>query len=87
MDLTAFLDSIRWITALDPEPEIYAQRDAVYADFFASVNRVAKNAPNLVCIDLHKGDNEWIAWEDTSSEDLDRYADELQRFRCIVTVD
>jgi hypothetical protein len=84
MDLTTFQNDIKWVTCLDEEPEIYAERDALYVDFYSTVDQVSKAAPDLVCVDLHDGDS-WVAWEDASiSEDA---IDALQRFRWIVTVD
>ncbi len=84
MNLTAFQNDIKWVTRLDEEPEIYADRDALYVDFYSTVDAVSKAAPDVVCIDLHDGDS-WVAWEDaTIAEDG---IDALQRFRWIVTVD
>lgn len=84
MNLTAFQNDIKWVTRLDEEPEIYAERDALYVDFYSTVDAVSKAAPDLVCIDLYD-DGSWIAWEDTKiSEDG---IDAMQRFRWIVTVD
>lgn len=84
MNLTTFQDYIKWVTRLDEEPELYAERDALYVDFYSTVDAVSKAAPDLVCVDLHDGDS-WIAWEDaTITEDG---IDALQRFRWIVTVD
>lgn len=85
MNLTTFQDDIKWVTRLDEEPEIYAERDALYVDFYSTVDAVSKAAPDLVCIDLWTDDDSWIAWEDaTITEDG---IDALQRFRWIVTVD
>lgn len=84
MNLTAFQNDIKWVTRLDEEPEIYADRDALYVDFYSTVDAVSKAAPDLVCIDLYDGDS-WVAWEDAKiSEDG---IDAMQRFRWIVTVD
>jgi len=84
MNLTTFQNDIKWVTALDFEPEIYSESDALYVDFYSTVDQVSKAAPDLVCVDLHDGDS-WIAWEDASiSEDA---IDSLQRFRWIVAVD
>jgi hypothetical protein len=83
MDLTTFQNDIKWVTRLDPEPEIYAQRDALYVDFYGTADQVSKAMPDLVCIDLWSDDETWIAWEDATIHD----ADALQRFRWIVTVD
>lgn len=84
MNLTTFQDDIKWVTRLDEEPEIYAERDALYVDFYSTVDAVSKAAPDVVCIDLHDGDS-WISWEDAKiSEDG---IDAMQRFRWIVTVD
>ena len=84
ISLTTFQDDIKWITRLDEEPEIYAERGAVFIDFHSTVDAVSKVAPDLVCVDLHDGDS-WVAWDDaTISEDE---IDAPQRFRWIVTVD
>ena len=83
MNLTTFQNDIKWVTKLDPEPEVYALRDALYVDFYATVDQVIKEAPDLVCIDLLSDEDSWIAWEDATIID----ADALQRFRWIVTVD
>ena len=85
MDLTSFLSDIAWVRKLDSEPDIYAINGAIYVDFYSTVDAVAKAAPDLVCIDLNIQDGDWIAWEDAPQDDLDRYADEMQRFRWIVT--
>lgn len=85
MNLSTFQDDIKWITRLDEEPEIYAERDALYVDFYSTVDAVSKAAPDVVCIDLWSDEDSWIAWEDAKiSEDG---IDSLQRFRWIVTVD
>ena len=84
MNLTTFQNDIKWVTRLDQEPELYAERDALYVDFYSTVDAVSKAAPDLVCLDLYDGDS-WVAWEDaTISEDG---IDSLQRFRWIVTAD
>lgn len=85
MNLSTFQDDIKWITRLDEEPEIYAERDALYVDFYSTVDAVSKAAPDVVCIDLWSDEDSWITWEDAKiSEDG---IDSLQRFRWIVTVD
>lgn len=84
MNLSTFTADIAWVRSLDEEPEIYAERGAVFIDFYSTVDAVSKAAPDVVCIDLHDGDS-WVAWEDAKiSEDG---IDSVQRFRWIVTVD
>ena len=85
MNLTTFQNDIKWVTALDPEPEIYAERDALYVDFYSTVDRVSKAAPDCICIDLWTDEETWIAWDDVMVSDGN--IDALQRFRWIVTVD
>lgn len=86
MDFTTFQNNIQWIRALDPEPEVYAQQNALYVDFYSTVTEVAKHNDNLTCVDLYINE-QWIAWDDVSQDDLDFYPDELQRFRWIATVE
>lgn len=86
MNLTAFQNDIKWVTRLDEEPEIYAVRDALYVDFYSTVDAVSKAAPDVVCIDLYDGDS-WIAWDDAVAVISENAIDTLQRFRWIVTVD
>lgn len=84
MNLTSFQSEIKWATQLDSEPEIYADGNALYVDFFSTVDQVAKAAPDVDCIDLYDGDS-WVAWVDASISDDG--VDSLQRFRWIVAVD
>jgi hypothetical protein len=84
VNLTTFTADIAWVTRLDSEPELYAERGAVFIDFYSTVDAVSKAAPDTVCVDLYDGDS-WVAWEDASiSEDG---IDAPQRFRWIVTAD
>ena len=82
MNLTTLLSDISWVRSLDEEPELYAERDALYVDFYSTADAVSKAAPDVVCIDLYD-EGSWIAWEDAKITDVDA----LQRFRWIVTVD
>jgi hypothetical protein len=84
VNLTTFTADTAWVTRLDSEPELYAERGAVFIDFYSTVDAVSKAAPDTVCLDLYDGDS-WVAWEDaTISEDG---IDAPQRFRWIVTAD
>jgi hypothetical protein len=82
MNLSTFQNDIKWVTRLDEEPELYAERGAVFIDFYSTADAVSKAAPDVVCIDLYD-EGSWIAWEDAKITDVDA----LQRFRWIVTVD
>jgi hypothetical protein len=82
MNLSTFTADVAWVTRLDEEPELYAERDALYVDFYSTVDAVSKAAPDVVCMDLYH-DGSWIAWDDAKITDVDA----LQRFRWIVTVD
>jgi hypothetical protein len=84
VNLTAFTADIAWVTRLDQEPELYAERDALYVDFYSTVDAVSKAAPDTVCLDLYDGDS-WVAWEDATI--TEGGIDAPQRFRWIVTAD
>lgn len=84
MQLSNFQTEIKWATQLDSDLEIYADGNALYVDFFSTVDQVAKAAPDLDCVDLYDGDS-WVAWVDAPISDDG--IDAPQRFRWIVAVD
>lgn len=80
MDLNSFLSNIQWITAMDPEPEVYAEGAAIYVDFYSTISEVEVYSDRHPSIDVYI-DGEWIVWDD-----LDSNLEEQQRFRYVVTV-
>lgn len=83
MELATFLTEIQWITAIDPEPEIFAENGVIYADFCAAtLYPVANNPDRHPCVDVYLN-GEWIQWDEVEDPLPDN---EVLRFRYAVTV-
>ena len=85
LSLTAFNDQTAWVRAIDAEPEIYAERGAVFLDFYGTLDQILRGDDTATTsLDVWAGDEgQWIAYDDAGVIELD----EMNRWRWIVTAD
>ena len=83
--LTTFLSDISWVRAIDAEPDVYAERGALYVDFYGTLEQILRGDDNATtCLDVWADAQEqWVAYDDAGVIELD----EMNRWRWIVTAD
>ena len=86
LSLTAFNDQTNWIRSIDAEPDVYAERGAVFLDFYGTLEEILRKGDDgaTTCLDIWADAQErWVAYDD--ARDID--PDQTNHWRWIVTAD